>query len=68
MARSYAQVVSGSRSNSSRRRSARKSYRNRVKNSSCKGKVKGACYAKCKYVSGKKRSFCRKRHNTRRKK
>jgi hypothetical protein len=48
---------------------ARKSYRRRVKGSSCRGKRARTCNKTkgCKRASGKKRSFCRKKKNTRRK-
>ena len=47
---------------------ARKSYRRRVKGSSCRGKRARTCNKTkgCKHASGKKRSFCRKKKNTRR--
>jgi len=50
------------------RTSAKRSYRRRVRSSKCRGHVAAACRAmsKCKYSSGKKRSFCRKGKNTRR--
>ena len=48
--------------------SARRSYRRRVKGSHCRGKKPRACRAKsgCKPASGRKRSFCRKSWNTKR--
>ena len=48
--------------------SARRSYRRRVKASSCRGKGPAACRGAsgCKRASGKKRSFCRKTKNTKR--
>ena len=48
--------------------SARRSYRRRVKASSCRGKGPAACRGAsgCKRASGKKRSFCRKSKNTKR--
>ena len=48
--------------------SARRSYRRRVKGSHCRGKKPQACRAKsgCKPASGRKRSFCRKSWNTKR--
>ena len=51
------------------RSSAKRSYRKRVRSSPCRGKGPAVCRAtkRCKYVSkGKKRSFCRKTNNTRR--
>ena len=50
--------------------SARKSYRRRVRSSPCRKKGPAVCrsLSSCKYVSGKKRSFCRKGTNTRRSK
>ena len=48
------------------RRSARKHYKVRSKSSNCRGLTrKTGCTKKngCKYVSGDKRSFCRKRTN-----
>lgn len=47
---------------------ARKSYRRRVKASSCRGKRARTCTKShgCKHAKGKKRSFCRKKKNTRR--
>lgn len=47
---------------------AKKSYRRRVKLSPCRAKKAYACAAspKCKMTKGKKRSFCRKKSNTRR--
>jgi len=48
--------------------SAVRSYRKRVKHSYCRGLRGRACNKKttCKYVSGKKRTFCRKTKNLRR--
>ena len=48
--------------------SARRSYRRRVKSSPCRGKGPAVCRSKsgCKYTKGRKRSFCRKSRNTRR--
>jgi len=48
--------------------SRRRSYRRRVKSSACRGKGPAVCRSMdaCKYSSGKKRSFCRKSKNTRR--
>ena len=45
-----------------------RSYRRRVKKSGCRGKTAKACNKapSCKRASGKKRSFCRHRRNTRR--
>ena len=51
------------------RSSAKRSYRKRVRSSPCRGKGPAVCRAtkRCKYVSkGKKRSFCRKTKNTKR--
>lgn len=51
-----------------RARSAKRSYRRRVKSSRCRGKKRTACRRarRCKTAKGKKRTFCRKRRNTRR--
>ena len=51
------------------RSSAKRSYRKRVKASRCRGKRASSCRQApgCKYSMGKKRSFCRKSRNTRRK-
>ena len=51
------------------RRSAAKSYKRRVRLSPCRGKGPAVCRSKpgCKYSSGRKRSFCRKSRNTKRK-
>ena len=48
--------------------SARRSYRRRIKGSHCRGKKPKACRtaSSCKSASGKKRSFCRKSWNTKR--
>lgn len=59
------------RSRRARRRpgsSTRRSYRRRVRTSKCRGAGPAACRARagCKYASGKKRNFCRKSRNTRR--
>ena len=53
---------------SRRSASARRSYRRRVKSSHCRGKGPAVCRSKsgCKYTRGKKRSFCRKSRNTKR--
>ena len=50
------------------RSSARKSYARRRKASKCTGKRSRTCNktSGCKYVSGKKRSFCRKTKSARR--
>ena len=50
------------------RSSARRSYRKRVRSSHCRQKGPAACRGTkgCKYSSGKKRSFCRKTKNTKR--
>lgn len=47
---------------------ARKSYRKRVKNSSCRGHAYSSCIMTegCKMSRGKKRSYCRKAKNTKR--
>lgn len=47
---------------------AKKSYRRRVRTSKCRGKKGYSCAAApgCKMSKGKKRSFCRKSKNTRR--
>ncbi len=52
-----------------KRRSARNSYARRVRKSACRGKGRYACVATsgCKYTRGKKRNFCRKTRNTKRK-
>ena len=49
--------------------SAKRSYRKRVKASACRGKRTSSCRQApgCKMSMGKKRSFCRKSKNTRRK-
>ena len=54
------------RSASLRRR--RKSYRRGVKSSQCRGKGPAVCRSNksCKYASGRKRSFCRKKKSRRR--
>lgn len=51
------------------RSSAKRSYRKRVKTSKCRGKRASSCRQApgCKMSMGKKRSFCRKSRNTRRK-
>ena len=51
-----------------RRKSAKKSYARRVRKSACRGKRAYACAATsgCKYTKGKKRTFCRKSRNTKR--
>jgi len=40
-------------------------YKNRVKDSACRGKKPYACAATsgCKVAAGEKRTFCRKEHN-----
>ena len=50
------------------RTSAKRSYRRRVRKSHCRRKGPAACRgaAGCKVASGRKRSFCRRAHNTRR--
>jgi hypothetical protein len=50
------------------RSSARRSYRKRIRSSHCRQKGPAACRGTkgCKYSSGKKRSFCRKTKNTKR--
>ena len=50
------------------RSSAKRSYRRRVRSSACRGKGPAVCrsLSNCKYSSGRKRSFCRKGKNTRR--
>ena len=52
-----------------RSRSAAKSYKRRARSSPCRGKGPAVCRSKpgCKYSSGRKRSFCRKSRNTKRK-
>ena len=52
-----------------KRRSVRNSYARRVRKSACRGKRAYACVATsgCKYTKGKKRTFCRKSRNTKRK-
>lgn len=56
------------RSHSRKSASAKRSYRRRVKSSTCRGKGPAVCRGTrgCKYASGKKRSFCRKTKVTRR--
>lgn len=47
--------------------SAKKSYRRRVRSSKCRGAGAYKCVTMgCKYAKGRKRSFCRKKRNTRR--
>jgi hypothetical protein len=50
------------------RSSARRTYRKRIRSSHCRQKGPAACRGTkgCKYSSGKKRSFCRKTKNTKR--
>jgi len=50
------------------RSSAKRSYRKRVKKSICRGLMTAKCrhHKSCKMSLGKKRSFCRKKHNTKR--
>ena len=57
-----------SRSSRRRRRSAARRARSSVKRSRCRGSGPAVCRAKpgCKYASGRKRHFCRKVKNTRR--
>jgi len=57
------------RSRSKKLLSARRSYRKRVRASTCRKKGPAACRGTkgCKYTKGKKRSYCRKSRNTRRK-
>ena len=45
--------------------SAKASYRRKLKQSSCRGKLAYACVTKpeCKYTKGKKRKYCRKKKN-----
>lgn len=47
--------------------SLRRKYRASVKRSACRGKGPAVCrsMSSCKYSAGKKRSFCRKSRNTR---
>lgn len=49
-------------------KTARKSYRRRVKSSKCRGKVGTACRKSmgCKKAKGRSRSYCRKMTNKRR--
>ena len=49
-------------------KSAKMEYRRRVKSSSCRGLRGRTCSKKpgCKSASGTKRTFCRKKHNTKR--
>ena len=56
------------RSRARRNSSARRSYRRRVKSSTCRSKGPAACRGTkgCKYTKGKKRHYCRKNKNTRR--
>ena len=59
----------GKRTRGGARKSAIRSYRRRGKTSKCRKKGPAVCRATkgCKYASrGKKRSFCRKRKNSRR--
>jgi len=48
--------------------SAKRSYRRRVRASKCRGKGPASCRGTkgCKYASGRKRRYCRKGKNTRR--
>ena len=48
--------------------SRRHSYVRRLRQSPCRGKGRATCrrVPGCKYSSGKKRSFCRKKKNTKR--
>ena len=48
--------------------SRRHSYVRRLRQSPCRGKGRATCrrVSGCKYSSGKKRSFCRKNKNTKR--
>ncbi len=48
--------------------SRNRSYARRVRNSPCRGKGPATCRrtSGCKYSRGKKRTFCRKRKNTKR--
>lgn len=50
------------------RSSAKRSYRKRVKKSVCRGLMTAKCrhHKTCKMALGKKRSFCRKKNNTKR--
>ena len=63
-------VKTRARTRSSRRgrRSAARRARSSLKRSRCRGSGPAVCRAKpnCKYASGRKRSFCRKVRNTRR--
>ena len=45
--------------------SKRRTYRKRVKNSSCRRKGPAVCRSlkQCKYTRGKKRRYCRKKSN-----
>ena len=57
------------RSRAHRKSSARRSYRKRVKSSTCRNKGPAACRGtkgKCTYTKGKKRHYCSKKKNTRR--
>ena len=60
--------MSLTRSKSAHRNSALKSYRRRVRTSQCRGKKKRSCSRSlsCKRARGPKRTFCRKRKNTKR--
>ena len=51
--------------NNNRKRRTRRVYRKRVKFSQCRKKGPAACRGKksCKYASGRKRSFCRRKKN-----
>lgn len=57
------------RSRAKKLSSARRSYRKRVRSSTCRKRGPATCRRTkgCKYTKGKKRSFCRKSRNTRRK-
>lgn len=51
-------------------KSIRRRYRQGTRSSPCRGKGPAVCRSKpgCKYSSGKRRSFCRKKKNTKRRK
>ena len=60
--------MSMTRSKPAHRNSAVKSYRRRVRTSHCRGKNRRSCSRSqsCKRARGPKRTFCRKRKNTKR--
>lgn len=41
----------------------RRVYRKRVKRSKCRGLSRRKCSKRCRYTSGKKLKYCRRKHN-----